>query len=527
MPDPQTPTPHPSQPSHKAPVPEILHRDDHVVISWLPGQAQQAVIAFTGIGLKLGGIQQHEFQASLDGARDVYFVTDHRRSWYNGCDQTIVTVLTRHLNQRGTTRVITLGNSMGGFGAIAFAGRLPNVAVAIAFVPQSSIKPQIAGFDRRYAGFARKVAEWTLPDAVACLRDGIRYHVILGDSNPADTQHAQRLAEAGVGTVDLHVIRGSDHKVAAHLKRSGIAMRDLISALVGDWREAQRLLSPFVTPSAETGANMQTQPEPIRNELEINLFGLQRSGNHGVVAWLIQQFPDPVVFLNNVDHFKEPYASFRFAHMERTVAVNHSARERVEKIRATPKPVLIVSYENLRLDRLASAPLMPDHDRDVGASGRILPILLLRDFFNWAASRLKLHEHKAQDVDEVVRNFDMMINLWLSYAQEFSGQTGFLPGAVRVSYPAWASDETYRAGLLGQMGITLRDNSNAKVPNVGGGSSFDSTSLTGQADKMAVDKRWEYLLQPRFAAAVAAVRRRRDAIEPLNAAIFNAPWVLD
>ena len=81
-----------------------------------------------------------------------------------------------------------------------------------------------------------------------------------------------------------------------------------------------------------------------------------------------------------------------------------------------------------------------------------------------------MHEPRAQDPGEVIRNFDTMINLWLSCAAEFSRQTAFLPISVKVSCSAWATNAAYRANHLRQMGITLIDNSNATVPDVGGGS---------------------------------------------------------
>jgi len=267
---------------------------------------------------------------------------------------------------------------------------------------------------------------------------------------------------------------------------------------------------------------------PVRNTLEIQVFGLQRSGNHGVISWLLQQSETPVVFLNNVTHFTDPYLNFHVGAVPNMVPVSHNDPARIEALRQTPKPLLVYSYENLTLRRLAREPLVPDRDTALGPSRRIRRVLLLRDFFNWAASRIKLFEYRKQDVDAVIQNFDRLIMLWLSYAREFSAETGFLQveDVVRVSYPRWAGDAEYRAYLLGRLGLPLRDNSNRVVPKVGGGSSFDTTTLSGQADKMAVGERWKYLRQDRFAPLRAAIRARRAEIEPLNHALFDQPWVI-
>ena len=265
-----------------------------------------------------------------------------------------------------------------------------------------------------------------------------------------------------------------------------------------------------------------------RNQLEIQIFGLQRSGNHGVISWLLQQYDDPVVFLNNVDHFRDPFTNFREGSVPNMAHLSRKNPDRLETLRRMPKPLLVYSYENLGLHRLAREALVPDRENAIGSSRSLRRILLLRDFFNWASSRLKLFEYRKQDINAVIRNFDRLIGLWLSYAREFAGETRFLDSeeVVRIAYPRWAGDAEYRAHILGRLGLPLANNANDTVPAVGGGSSFDSTALSGQAGKMAVQDRWRYLLEDRFAPVIKSIQARRGDLEGRNQALFDQPWVL-
>jgi hypothetical protein len=110
----------------------------------------------------------------------------------------------------------------------------------------------------------------------------------------------------------------------------------------------------------------------------------------------------------------------------------------------------------------------------IGNSRSVRRILLARDFFNWASSRLKLFEYRKQDVSAQIRNFAPLIALWISYAREFSGETDFLRGeeVVKISYSRWTQDRECRSYILGRLGLPLVNNSNDVVLAVGGGSIF-------------------------------------------------------
>src|SRR3954471_1199664 len=137
---------------------------DDLTIAVSEGNTGRAVVAFTGVGLRLGGIQTPEFQFSLSAAsmiNTVYHVIDKQRSWYERVFESIVAVLTGEL--AGFDSVATLGNSMGGFGAVLFAGLLPRCRSAMAFVPQFSLAPHIVGDnDDRWTEYTSRIDRWTV-----------------------------------------------------------------------------------------------------------------------------------------------------------------------------------------------------------------------------------------------------------------------------------------------------------------------------------------------------------------------------
>lgn len=268
------------------------------------------------------------------------------------------------------------------------------------------------------------------------------------------------------------------------------------------------------------------KPKEIRNEVEIQLIGPQRSGNHAVVAWILQQYDEPIVFLNNVAHFEDPYLNFRIGKVAGAARVSKAKPAHQERLRRQKKPLLIYSYENLKLEHVSSTPLVPNHDEVIGPSEKVSRILLLRDFFNWAASRIRLKEYRNQDTAPLIADFSPLIKLWLNYAREFAGDTDYLADehVVKISYPRWTKDAEYRAWILGQLHVPLKDNRNDKVPDVGGGSSFDKDSFSGSGSQMKTDERWHYLLEPRFAPIRATIEAHREKIESYNYSLFGVEW---
>ncbi len=217
----------------------VEFEDDRLRISHGEGDADTAVIAFAGVGLALGGIQIEEFSSSLSragqgGRPSAIFVIDKRRRWYNdGIATPIVEVVNGVLARLGARRVVALGNSMGGFGAVALGPRFPGCVRVVGFSPQSSVRADLVPFEARWPEWRAGIAQWDLPDAVA-LGDAAESHLFFGRGDRLDMQHAARFAAAGLPFRHIYRVAGTDHDLVRDLKRRG-ALSPLLEALI--WAE--------------------------------------------------------------------------------------------------------------------------------------------------------------------------------------------------------------------------------------------------------------------------------------------------
>lgn len=209
----------------------LLRDDEACRIVHLAGDNGMAIVSFAGVGYALGGMQIEEFRKSLDGTNcDIYFVTDKQRHWYNGTYDAIVATLNGSLSERRIKTTFTLGNSMGGFGAIVFAGALRHCFRAVAFCPQSSVYAVHAPFENRWPEWVGTIADWRVPDAIPHMIEGIDYVLFFGDREPRDLLHADRFAAAPKQPL-LCVVENCAHGVAGHIKGRG-ALAPLLGALL-------------------------------------------------------------------------------------------------------------------------------------------------------------------------------------------------------------------------------------------------------------------------------------------------------
>lgn len=218
---------------------QVEHDDDRLRISYTPGDADTAVIAFAGVGLALGGIQIEEFSSSLarGGLRCrpvAVFVIDKRRGWYNdGVAEPIVGRVTALLARLRMRRVVALGNSMGGFGAMALGPRFPGCVRVISFSPQSSVQPALVPFETRWPAWSAAITQWDLPDAAA-LADNVESHLFFGRGDALDMRHAARFAAAALPSRHIYRVAGTGHDLVRDFKR-----RDVLTPLLDEliWAE--------------------------------------------------------------------------------------------------------------------------------------------------------------------------------------------------------------------------------------------------------------------------------------------------
>jgi pimeloyl-ACP methyl ester carboxylesterase len=206
--------------------------DEQIEITHTPGTSGDAVVSFAGVGMGLGGVQVEEFRKSLAGIpNDLFFVKDKSRTWYNDSFPTITKILNEVLDRLLIRNTITIGNSMGGFGAIIFAAKLRNCTRAIAFAAQSSVDPEVVSWEQRYNQWFRNISKWAGLDATRLLDSKIQYDLLFGDGDPLDVLHAERLAAVQSPRMVICIVDGSGHDIAEFLKRRNL-LRPLVDALV-------------------------------------------------------------------------------------------------------------------------------------------------------------------------------------------------------------------------------------------------------------------------------------------------------
>ena len=271
---------------------------------------------------------------------------------------------------------------------------------------------------------------------------------------------------------------------------------------------------------------MTASDTPIRNLLEIQAFGLRRSGNHAVLAWIAQQYKSPIIFLNNARPFSDPFATYLMGRIPNAIPHRKLDADEAEQLRSQQKELLLISYEDVPIRKLSKQEILPQEHLWLGESGRRRRLLLVRDFYNWIASRIRLLQNKGMLTDDIFSRVDFQIRLWIMYAREFVGETQHLQSVetVSVRFDRWSDDEAYRLEILERLGIAVLNNTRSIVPKAGGGSSFDGTRFSGSAESMDLQNRWKSLETPEYRPLLQQIAERRAEIDEYNRQIFGMEY---
>lgn len=221
--------------------PEVLYEDTELRVSgvgsFAPGA--EAVVAFPGITQKMGMPVEEFVGSATAGGRSALFVTDKVCSWYNhpGLYERILDHVTPRL--AGTRRILTVGNSMGAFGALLFAAPL-GARAAIAFAPRVSASPKVVPEDSRRRARLAAMGEQRFENINDFLMGGIRYYVMHPAEGP-DALHGRAfLPRDGLRRF---VFPGEEHGLGRKIKEVG-KLSDLFDAAIeGDDGTVTRIVS--------------------------------------------------------------------------------------------------------------------------------------------------------------------------------------------------------------------------------------------------------------------------------------------
>lgn len=183
-------------------------------------------MCFTGIKQAMGGVGTEEFVGSTSRPGwSAIFVSDLQRTWFNGFEPTLLQDI---LGQRASgRRVVTVGNSMGGFGAV-WASSLFDVETAIAFAPQFSVNPAVVPEEKRWMEYRERIDRWRHESLAPFFNKKTRYYTINGDE---DSMHWRRFPESA--NCEHVLIERSGHDPARTIKAHGSLSGLLDTCLAG------------------------------------------------------------------------------------------------------------------------------------------------------------------------------------------------------------------------------------------------------------------------------------------------------
>lgn len=266
--------------------------------------------------------------------------------------------------------------------------------------------------------------------------------------------------------------------------KNGKTLQHSLKSLV--WDCEVEALMVIAAKDLEIRRNMknQTSNPEWTNFLEVRAYGLMRSGNHAIIEWVQNQHSDQVIcFLNNVKHGDhDPYTSYK-----EMVLRGIDEPIDTEDLRKMNKRLLIYSYEDREetevdnksfLESVFQQEFEAKRQCYLGTSRHQVDMLIIRDPYNFLASRLKLLQVRGSM--EGASNPALMMKNWKIMAREaVKLLQNPEPGKIVANFNRWATNRAYRKQFSKLLMGTFDDSSMNNVPRFGGGSSFrDPNKLT-------------------------------------------------
>ncbi|MEM8577893.1 MAG: hypothetical protein AAGF60_08595 [Pseudomonadota bacterium] len=194
----------------------------------------QLVVSFSSVGPNPDVVPPVEFPrlATADGQGHALFIVDKTRSWLNapGLLERVVAQIEAQVQATGADRVVTLGNSMGGYNAALIAG-FTKVDVALGFSPQATVHPDVAGDDLRWPRYRIDIEDHRFEGLHKHLSETCTYIAIYGD-RPREAPQFRRFPDAP----NTHVVMlpGHGHGTAFTLKAKNLLGAAVHTAFAGD-----------------------------------------------------------------------------------------------------------------------------------------------------------------------------------------------------------------------------------------------------------------------------------------------------
>ena len=245
----------------------------------------------------------------------------------------------------------------------------------------------------------------------------------------------------------------------------------------------------------------------IRNEIEYHVYGMRRSGHHGIIQWIMQHCgrtsvhlddvcgKDPILHSARINTLGLPifYAPpqdegfQRNKNSDRLFFIYERELGGVDwqAIRNfSPKDQLILSFENHQVDHDEYHAYLSMRETFCGKSANTVKIIVVRDIHNYLASLLAAWFSKDQPIEP-------MMTLYKSYAEQALRALDGSSSYIFINFNRWFMSKNYRIEMAQQLGFKTSGEPYKRVPTNGGGSSFDGMAYMGKADEMPVMQRWK------------------------------------
>ena len=211
----------------------VITDDEALRIVALEGDTDTAIVSFSGIAQGLGTLPKEEFRKTLRGTRHwQFFVIDKQCTWYTATGTDVVRHLSPVLGR--FRKVVTLGNSMGGYGALFFASRLPNCASAISFAPQFSMDPRVVPKEKRWREYRERIVDWPRQHLLQGLPESVPLHIFFGARERRDYPQRDLFKIHATPHMFIYVLNGAAHDPARRLRDKGLLTATLDAIVVDD-----------------------------------------------------------------------------------------------------------------------------------------------------------------------------------------------------------------------------------------------------------------------------------------------------
>ncbi|HSR70462.1 MAG TPA: glycosyltransferase family 2 protein [Acidobacteriota bacterium] len=217
-------------------------------------------------------------------------------------------------------------------------------------------------------------------------------------------------------------------------------------------------------------------PQAVVNENEWRVLALRRSGHHAVIHWIIRQCQGPGLFLNDCrltsDRRLLGNRFSRYFNMD-----PRQAERDLAGLELAPKQLYIYNLEDLSGEDFQK---LTEAARPRGGSRRLMDIAVVRDPFNWAASRQQAEPQLDLAGEGLIERWKNHLRL----ARRRQDEDDFLV----IYFSRWVCERDYRRQICRRLDIPFTDSGFQEV-ELPGISSFDASQVA--LDNQIVLQRWK------------------------------------